>query len=153
VSPRDLTGLSLSLPSGRSGDLTLQVVAIAVRNGNGDLASVSTMIPVPFRLAAEGRAPAPIPVAIDPRVLSGDGALADALIVRDLPAGATLSAGAYDSAIDGWVLLPRQAGALTVTPAIGQTEDFTLTLLGVRLSDARARPRLLTRIPIALRQR
>jgi hypothetical protein len=152
LSPRDLSGLSLGLPAGCSGELTLEVVAIAVRDRDGELASVSSRVAVPHRPAPGGHAPAPIPVAIDPRVLSGDGAPVDALIVRDLPAGATLSAGAYDPAIDGCVLLPRQAGALTVTPRIGQTDDFTLTLLGVRLSDAPARPRLLARIPIALRQ-
>jgi hypothetical protein len=152
LSPRDLGGLCLTPPPGWSGELTLEVVAIAVRDRDGELASVSSAIAVPLRPVPGGRAPAPIPVAIDARVLNGDGASLDALIVRDLPAGATLSAGAYDAAIDGWVLLPRQAGALTVTPAIGQTEDFTLTLLGVRLSDARAKPRLLARIPIALRQ-
>ena len=71
--------------------------------------------------------------------------------MRDLPADATLSAGAYDPAIDGWVLLPRQAGALTVTPGTGQTEGFTLTLLGVRLADGGGRPRLLARIPVTIR--
>jgi hypothetical protein len=152
VSPRDLSGLSLGPPAGSSGELTLEVVAIAVRDRDGELASVSTTIAVPLRPAPGGQAPAPIAVAIDSRALSRDGAPLDALIVRDLPAGATLSAGAYDPAIDGWVLLPRQAGTLRVTPGIGQTDDFTLTLLGVRLSDAPARPRLLARIPIALRR-
>ena len=85
--------------------------------------------------APSGRVGSPIPIAIDPQALSGDDAPLDAIIVRDLPADATLSAGAYDPAIDGWVLLPRQAGALTVTPGTGQTEGFTLTLLGVRLAD------------------
>jgi hypothetical protein len=153
ISPRDLSGLSLDLPAGWNGELTLEVVAIAVRDRDGELASASSMMAVPLRPAPGGHVPAPIPVAIDLRALSRDGASLDALIVRDLPAGATLSAGAYDPAIDGWVLLLRQAGALTVTPGIGQTEDFTLTLLGVRLSDAPAGPRLLARIPIALRQR
>ncbi|MGH6896530.1 MAG: hypothetical protein ACREJ5_08275 [Geminicoccaceae bacterium] len=150
LSPRHLGELALVPPSGWTRDLTLEIVAIAVRNRDGELASASNTMEVALRPAPRGHAPAPIPIAIDPRVLSGDDAPLDAIIVRDLPARATLSAGAYDPAIDGWVLLPRQVGALTVTPGPRQTEDFTLTLLGVRLSDGRARSRLLARIPVAI---
>jgi hypothetical protein len=150
LSPRDLGGLSLVPPSGWTGDLTLEIVAIAVRNRDGELARVSSAMAVPLPSAPSGQVPAPIPIAIDPGVLSAKDAPLDAIIVRDLPADATLSAGAYDPAIDGWVLLPRQAGALTVTPGTGQTEGFTLTLLGVRLADG-GRPRLLARIPVAIR--
>jgi hypothetical protein len=149
--PRDLGGLSLAPPSGWTQDLALEIVAIAVQNREGELASVSNAMAVPLPPAPSGRVAAPIPIAIDPRMLSGDDARLDAIIVRGLPADATLSAGAYDPAIDGWVLLPRQAGALTVTPGTGQTEGFTLTLLGVRLADGGGRPRLLAQIPIPIR--
>ena len=71
--------------------------------------------------------------------------------MRDLPPQATLSVGAYDPAIDGWVLLPRQLSELTVTPGAGQTENFTLTLLGISLSDGRRRSHLLGRLPVAVR--
>ncbi|MGH6904515.1 MAG: hypothetical protein ACREIR_17430 [Geminicoccaceae bacterium] len=151
LSPRDLGGLSLVPPSGWTRDLTLEVVAIAVRDRDGELARVSSAMAVPLASAPSGHVPAAIPIAIDPRVLSAADAPLDAIIVRDLPADAMLSAGAYDPTIDGWVLLPRQAGALTVTPGTGQTEGFTLTLLGVRLADGGGRPRLLAKIPVAIR--
>jgi hypothetical protein len=150
LSPRDLGGLSLVPPSGWTRDLTLEIVAIAVQDRDGQLASVSNAMAVPLA-APSGRVVSPIPIAIDPQALSGDDAPLDAIIVRDLPADATLSAGAYDPAIDGWVLLPHQTGSLTVTPGTGQTEGFTLTVLGVRLADGGGRPRLLARIPVTIR--
>ena len=150
LSPRDLPGLSVNPPPGLTLDLALEVVAIAVRNPDGELARASISAQVPLRAAPDGRVRAPIPLRVDPQVLRQEAAL-DALVVRDLPAGATLSVGAYDPAIDGWVLLPRQLGALTVTPGVGQTGDFTLTLLGISLAGGRARSHLLGRIPVVVR--
>jgi hypothetical protein len=151
LSPADLGGLSLTLPSGWTRDLVLEMVAIAVQGRDGELANASSTIEVALPPASSGRLPAPIPLPIDPQILSGDDGPLDAIIVRDLPAGATLSAGAYDPAIDGWVLLARQVRELTVTPGGGQAEGFTLTLLGIFLSDGRARSRLLAQIPVAIR--
>jgi hypothetical protein len=149
LSPSDLHGLSLQLPPGWTCDLALEMVAIAVQDRDGELASASSTTEVALRPASSGHVPAPIPIPVDPQMLSRHGPM-DAIIVRDLPADATLSAGAYDPAIDGWVLLPRQLGGLTVTPEAWRSEDFTITLLGVRLSDGGARPRLLVRVPIAI---
>jgi hypothetical protein len=71
--------------------------------------------------------------------------------VRDLPAGVTLSAGSYDPAIAGWVLLPRQLSELSVIAASGQSAEFVVTLLGVCLRPASgARPRVLARVPVAI---
>ena len=151
LSPSDLAGLSLMLPPGCTRDLRLEMVAITVQGRDGELASASQAFEVPLRPAPATDVARPIPIAIDPRVLRGEGAPFDAIIVRDLPARAKLSAGAYDPAIDSWVLLPSQVGQLAVTPGIGQSEDFTITVLGVRLSEGGARPRLLARIPIAIR--
>ena len=75
---------------------------------DGELASASNDHRGAAASAPSGRVARPIPLAIDPQVLSGEDGPLDAIIVRDLPAGATLSAGTYDPAIDGWVLLPRQ---------------------------------------------
>jgi hypothetical protein len=148
LSPRDLPGLSVNPPPGLTLDLALEVVAIAVRNREGELARASTSAQVPLRAAPGGRVRVPIPLRVDPQILSAQEAAPDALVVRDLPPQATLSVGAYDPAIDGWVLLPRQLGELTVTPGAGQTADFTLTLLGISLSEGRPRSHLLGRIPI-----
>jgi len=150
LSPRDLAGLSLMPPPGWAMDLALEIAAITVRNRDGEFASASEAIAVPLRPAPLSDVARPIPIAIDPQMLSREAPF-DAIIVRDLPARARLSAGAYDPAIDSWVLLPLQVAELAVTPEVGQGEDFTITLLGVRLSDGGARPRLLARIPITVR--
>jgi hypothetical protein len=143
--------LSVNPPPGLTLDLALEVVAIAVRNRDGELARASLSAQVPLRAAPGGRVRAPIPLRVDPQVLSRQAAALDALVVRDLPAGATLSVGAYDPAIDGWVLLPRQLGELTVTPGVGQIADFTLTLLGISLAGGRARSHFLDRVPVTVR--
>ena len=150
LSPTDLSGLSLTPPSGWTRDLRLEIVAIAVQDRDGELASASKPIEVPLHPAPPADVARPIPIAVDPQVLSGEAPF-DAIIVRDLPARAKLSAGAYDSAIDSWVLLPSQVAELAVTPDVGQSDNFTITLLGVRLSDGGARPRLLARMPITVR--
>ena len=151
LSPSDLGGLSLVPPPGWAMDLVLEIAAITVRNRDGEFASASKTMQVALQAAPGGQPHAPIPIVIDPQVLSEQKARLDAIVVRHLPAEATLSAGAYDPAIDGWVLLPRQLGDLTVTPGVGQAEDFTLTLLAITLSDGQARSRLLAQIPVAIR--
>jgi hypothetical protein len=147
LSPGDLAGLSLAPPPGWTPNLVLEIAAIAVRDRDGELLSASKTVQVALQAGAAGR---PVPVAIDPGLLSGHHGRLDAIVVRDLPAEATLSAGAYDPAIDGWVLLPRQLNQLTVTPGPGQAEGFMITILGISLSDGPARSHLLAQIPITL---
>jgi hypothetical protein len=75
----------------------------------------------------------------------------DAVIVRDLPAGVTLSAGTYDPAITGWVLLPHQLSELSVIAASDQSPEFIVTLLGVCLRPGgEERPRVLARVPVII---
>jgi hypothetical protein len=150
LSPRDLAGLSLAPPPGWTLDLALEIAAIAIQDRDGRLASASKILQIPLHPSASGRGHAPVPIVIEPEALSGHTARLDAIVVRDLPAEARLSAGAYDPEIDGWVLLPRQLQGLTVTPGVEQTEDFSLTLLAITLADGRARSRFLTRIPVAI---
>ena len=89
-----------------------------------------------------------IPLGLDPQVLSGDGPF-DAAVVRALPAGVTPSAGTYEPAIAGWVLLPHQLSELSVITASGQSAEVTLCLLGVCLRPGGgARPRLVARVPV-----
>jgi hypothetical protein len=94
--------------------------------------------------------PASIPLRLDPQVLRAGGPF-DAVIVRDVPAGVTLSAGTYDPAIAGWVLLAHQLRDLRVQLADHRSAQFTLSLLGVCLRpDGRARPRVLARVPVTV---
>ena len=91
-----------------------------------------------------------IPLGLDAQVLSGGGPF-DAVILRGLPAGVTLSAGTYDPAIAGWVLLPRQLSELSLVTPGGQSASFALSVLGVRLRPGGgARPRVLARVPVSI---
>jgi hypothetical protein len=93
---------------------------------------------------------ASIPLRLDPQVLRAGGPF-DAVIVRDVPAGVTLSAGTYDPAIAGWVLLAHQLRDLRVQLADDRSAQFTLSLLGVSLRPGgRARPRVLARVPVTI---
>ena len=94
---------------------------------------------------------AAIALAIDPAVLQSGGPGLNALVIRDLPEGARLSAGTFDPAIGGWVLLPRQLAGLTLTPPPGRA-GFTLTVLGISLgAGGGGQAKVLTRLPIAAR--
>jgi hypothetical protein len=111
--------------------------------------SSSSVDPAPA--APDEPAHGSMPLGLDPQVLSGDGPF-DAIVVRDLPAGVALSAGTYDPAIAGWVLLPHQLSELSVITASGQRAEFTLRLLGVCLRPGGgARPRVLARVPVTTR--
>ncbi|HSA79744.1 MAG TPA: hypothetical protein VLE23_02910 [Geminicoccaceae bacterium] len=143
LSPLDLSGLALTAPAARSEDIVLTVTAFVVENREGELAAVSGTIRLPFDAGA------PIALAIDPAVLRAGGPGLNALVIRDLPEGARLSAGTYDPAIGGWVLLPRQLEGLTLTPPAGQAA-FTLSVLGISLgAGGSGQAKVLTRLPIA----
>jgi hypothetical protein len=151
LSPRNLVGLSLKVPPGLAADLPLEVVAISVASADGALTSASNTVVVPLRSAAVQVPPAPVPLGLDPQALSEGGPF-DAVIVLDVPAGATLRPGTYDPLIDAWVLRPRQLAELSVLPASGQKQDFTLTLFGVRLhGSSREAPCILAQVPVSLR--
>jgi hypothetical protein len=93
--------------------------------------------------------PASIPLGLDLQALSGGGPF-DAVIARGVPAGVSLSAGTYDPAIAGWVLLPHQLSGLCVLLARDDGAPFTLSLLGVCLRPgAKARPHVLARVPVS----
>jgi hypothetical protein len=180
LSPRDLPGLSINPLPDCSGELALDITAIAIAGPEGELTSAAATVFVPLPSAplepertamvdaspspeigpappvveaapapGDERAHAAIPLGLDPQDLSGGGAF-DAVIVRDVPAGAALSAGTYDPAIAAWVLLPHQLRGLSVLRDAGAGEDFTLSLLGVSLRPGGgARPRVLARVPVS----
>jgi hypothetical protein len=150
----------------REGELTsaTKTVVVPLQSAPTELLSSRTVAPAPppvvepaqFLMVEpasappDGPAPAPIPLGLDPQVLSRGGPF-DAVIVRDLPAGVTLSAGTYDPAIAGWVLLPHELSQLSVIAASGQGTEFIVTLLGVCLRPGvGARPRVLARVPVGM---
>jgi len=139
LSTQDLVGLELSMPAGCAADLTLDVTALAVTSREGAMASAAERLRLSLDPAAR-----PIPLAIGRAAAHG----LQALMIRDLPPGARLSAGTYDPSIDAWVVLPRQLDGLCVIPALAAA-GFTLTVMGLsRAADGRAETRLVTRLPV-----
>ncbi len=145
LTPQELAGLMLIMPAGSPEDLTLTVTAVAVKNREGELATRSENV----RVSTHPAAVRSIPLDIDPAI-ARDNAGVKALVIRDLPQGASLSAGTYDQAIGGWVLLPRQLDGLALTAPAG-APTFTLTVLGISLDAAgSAKAQVLTRLPVAV---
>jgi hypothetical protein len=101
--------------------------------------------------AANGVAGSPgsrtIALGLNPQALEAEGF--HALVVRDVPAHARLSAGAYDPALDGWLMRPRDLGSLTISAPPELRGDFTVTLMGIALrpGDANA-VRILAWLPV-----
>jgi hypothetical protein len=168
ISPRDLATVTISLASagssargsetrGADGDLNITGIALAE---NGELVAMSETVPLadylgdpggaaPAADAASDAEPRRIALDLNPPALAG-GAV-DALVIRDLPAGARLSAGAYDPAIDGWVLRPQDLSGLAILPPPEMRADFTVTLLGIALHEGDSNAaRVLARLPVRL---
>jgi hypothetical protein len=88
-----------------------------------------------------------VALGLNPQALEAEGF--HALVVRDVPARARLSAGAYNPALDGWVMRLRDLGSLTISAPPELRGDFTLTLMGIALrpGDANA-VRILAWLPV-----
>lgn len=179
ISPRDLATVTISLASagssagaseaqGADGDLSITGIALAE---NGELVAMSETVPLADYLGDPGARPpasdidaAPAAPAAnvasdaEPRRIALDlnppalaGGAVDALVIRDLPPGARLSAGAYDPAIDGWVLRPQDLSGLAILPPPEMRADFTVTLLGIALHEGDSNAaRVLARLPVRL---
>jgi large repetitive protein len=166
LSPLDLPDLTIAPAFGEGpgeiGDRELTITGIAMTD-DGTLTGFTETVPLADYLTADGALEATY--AADHRQAGSDraaialdlgpalwhGQAFDALVIRDLPAGARLSAGAYDPTIDGWVLRPQELDALAIIPPADQRTDFTLTLFGVALRAGHANAaRVLTRLPVSL---
>jgi hypothetical protein len=143
-----LTGLTLT-PSQNSGeDFTLAITATAHDNVTGVEARASAQLPVTVIDSVAPVTPLPIPAVTAPSLaissavgaentsipLAINAGLADlgnretlSISIAGLPEGATLSAGVHNT--DGtWTLTGEQLAGLTLAPAQGSGEDFTLSV-------------------------
>ena len=140
------------------GDLDITGIALAE---DGELVAISETVPLADYLADPARATRRATQAWSGQAGEGPGrrrprrarsrsrwtrrpgpaSAFDALVIRDLPAGARLSAGAYDPAIDGWVLRPQDLSALAILPPPAQRTDFTLDPAGHRAASRRRQRR------------
>jgi hypothetical protein len=91
--------------------------------------------------------PRTVALGLNPQALEAEGF--HALVVRDVPPRARLSAGAYDPALDGWVMRLRDLNSLMISAPVELRGDFTLTLMGIALrpGDANA-VRILAWLPV-----
>ncbi|HEX5049490.1 MAG TPA: cadherin domain-containing protein, partial [Gammaproteobacteria bacterium] len=76
---------------------------------------------------AHGSEDAPIALSIAAALTDTDGSETLAITIENVPAGATLSAGA-DEGGGVWLLTPAQLAGLTITPVHDADTDFTLTV-------------------------
>ncbi|MEX2312125.1 MAG: hypothetical protein WD624_06655, partial [Rhodospirillales bacterium] len=136
LTPDQLTGLTISVPSGVNPDFDFQITATATEN-DGDTASVSTTVgvdgddqaeaPELSVSAAEGDEDTAIALDITAALTDTDGSETLSITISGVPDGAGLSAGT-DNGDGSWTLTPEQLTGLTVTPPENSDDDFTLTV-------------------------
>ena len=68
-----------------------------------------------------------IPLDITSSLKDTDGSETLSIVISDVPAGATLSAGT-DNLDGSWTLTPAELVGLNITPPAGSTDDFPLTV-------------------------
>ena len=69
-----------------------------------------------------------IPLDISAGLTDTDGSETLSITISGVPAGATLSAGTYNSATDTWTVNQADLGSLSVDSVNGIDDDFTLTV-------------------------
>jgi hypothetical protein len=139
LTPADLEGLFLQVPRDCPESAVITVTALAITGQNGDLASAHADLTLAWRS---------VRIDLDPGLLAGPAI--DVVVVRDVPAGVSLSAGIHDASIHGWVLKPTEMVGLRIHAADDAAEQFTITVLGIGLGrDAPRQARVLDRISIA----
>jgi hypothetical protein len=153
----DLEGLFLRVPRDCPESVVIKVTALAVTGQNGELASAHADLvleyrPVPPISTAEQASSelelGSVHVDFDPGLLTGPAI--DVVVIRDVPAGFSLSAGIHDASIHSWVLKPAEMVGLRIHADDGAAGQFTITVLGIGLGrDAPRQARVLDRIPIA----
>ncbi|MDC7218264.1 MAG: Ig-like domain-containing protein, partial [Spirochaetales bacterium] len=140
VDPADLASLQILPPSNFSGDIPLTIIATATEGSNNDTASTTAN----FNVAVTGVADLPnlatpaaggdedtqIPISISSSLVDTDGSETLSIVITNVPAGATLSAGIQNP--DGsWTLTPTDLSGLTITPPLhfSGTIDLTVTAI------------------------
>jgi Ca2+-binding RTX toxin-like protein len=131
-----ITGLTITPPADSSVDFQLTITATATEI-DGDTAYTTATLDVAVSGVADapgltvsdasGTEGSPIALDITSALSDVDGSESLSVMVSGVPAGATLSAG-VDNGDGSWTLEPGDLDGLAVTPAAGNTEDFTLTV-------------------------
>jgi hypothetical protein len=133
LTPAQLIGLTVTPASNDSNDFTLSVTAIST--DGADTAQTTASLPVTVSPVADtpslnisaASGDEDSAIALDIAAALSDASEVLSITVSDIPAGAVLSAGTENQ--DGSVTLtPAQLTGLTVTPALNDSNDFTLSV-------------------------
>lgn len=134
VAPGDLGALTITPPANFSGDINLTLELTATED-DGDTNVVTdpftvTVIPVAdgpsvTTQAASGNEDAAIPLSITIGLPDVSETILDPVVLSNVPAGATLSAGA-DQGGGVWHVTQAQLAGLTITPLQHSNVDFTI---------------------------
>lgn len=142
LSQSQLVGLHLIPANGFSGTVSLAVSATSFEDTSS--ATVSTTLgvtitgtaqtPTVSAQPANGTEDSAIPLQITAGLQDNDGSETLAIIISDLPQGATLSAGT-DNGDGRWILQPSDLTGLTLFPAAGYSGNITLTITAVAMEN------------------
>lgn len=140
LNPDDIDSANVVMPGPSVPPASLTLKAIAVTGSDGSLEEQTRQIVCPARTIhggaqstpAEAGAPAVADLAFD-AIEIASAAEADALLLRGLPDEMILSAGTYDPAIKGWVLLPADVENLSVTSVAGATYSVEIEVRAIRV--------------------
>jgi len=136
LTKEDLNNLSITPPQDSDVDFNLTVTATATEE-NGDTASVSGNLFVDINSVADtptltlsdasGREDNAIALDISSATTDIDGSETLEVVISDVPAGASLSAGT-DNGDGTWTLSEADLSGLTITPPENSDVDFSLTV-------------------------
>jgi hypothetical protein len=126
---------------GDDGKLEKQSRTVTLPLASGDAAPALS----PAASRSERRPASAVPLVFDEAVTCR-AVLADALLVRGIPDGASLSAGIFDASVKGWVLRPSLLHKLQVLDLDQGTRSIEIELTAVHLDqEGRSRARVIAR--------
>ena len=140
LSESDLEGLQITPPANSDADMSIGVSVVTI---DGDSTSEPTTGTI--TVGVDGVADVPtlevgsavegtgfrgdaIPLDVSSALTDTDGSETLSVSISGVPAGATLSAGAYDAESDTWTLTPEELEGLSVSVADDYDTDFQLTV-------------------------
>jgi Ca2+-binding RTX toxin-like protein len=137
----DEAAMVVLTPAGNSDeDFQLRVTATTTEDENGDQAHTVRMLNVTLNAVSDGAAVTATPAEgdqnqfidldISAELFDTDGSETLAVEIRDVPAGATLSAGT-DLGNGAWRLSPEQLAGLQILPPLDSTGNFYLTVAAI----------------------
>lgn len=143
LDPSDLTGTSVECPGPPEEPSTLEINVISIVGHDGTLEKQTRSVVIPPQVSEETAKQVPARPQNDERPfvvrLAFDEAeiclavSADALLLRGIPKGASLSAGVFDQSVGGWILKPSQLHDLVLHGLDGQSQSIELELKAIHL--------------------